>query len=198
MSNSTVRLAVIIGSVREGSFGPVVARWFAEQVQRHGDFELDIIDLAGMALPHELPAISPLMEPDPPRPDGMAELTRRLNAADAVVIVTPEYNHSYPSSLKTAIDWHFTQWDRKAIGFVGYSGHSGGLLAIEHLRQVFSELNAHTVRNFVSFPRYYELFAPDGTFHNPEPAEAAASSMLDSLHWWSTALRSARDISVHA
>ena len=58
----------------------------------------------------------------------------------------------YPAALKTAIDWHFTQWDGKIIGFVGYGGNSGGLLAIEHLRQVFNELNAHTVRNYVYFP----------------------------------------------
>ncbi|MGK8500880.1 NADPH-dependent FMN reductase [Nocardia asiatica] len=194
MSDTPLKLAVIIGSVREGRFGPVVASWFTEQVRRHGSFEVDVIDLADAHLPLDLPAVPPALEPNPPRPDGMAELTRRLDAADAFVIVTPDYNRSVPASLKAAIDWHFTQWDAKAIGFVGYSGASGGLLAIEHLRQIFNELNAHTVRNYVSFPRYYLLFDEAGKLLEPEAPAEAATALLDQLHWWASALTAARSL----
>lgn len=194
MSNAPLKLAVIIGSVREGRFGPVVARWFAEQARRHGSFEVDVIDLAEARIPLELPAVPPAMDPDPQRPEEMTDLTRRLGAADAFVIVTPDYNRSIPASLKAVIDWHFTQWDAKAIGFVGYSGASGGLLAIEHLRQIFNELNAHTVRNYVSFPRYYLLFDEEGRPKEPEEPAAAATAMLDQLHWWANALAAARSL----
>ncbi|WP_039800063.1 NADPH-dependent FMN reductase [Nocardia araoensis] len=194
MSNAPLKLAVIIGSVREGRFGPVVASWFTEQARRHGSFEVDVIDLAEADIPWELPAVPPAMDPDPQRPEGMADLTRRLTAADAFVIVTPDYNRSIPASLKAVIDWHFTQWDAKAIGFVGYSGASGGLLAIEHLRQIFNELNAHTVRNYVSFPRYYLLFDDEGELREPEEPAAAATAMLDQLHWWASALSAARSL----
>ncbi|MGK8490007.1 NADPH-dependent FMN reductase [Nocardia asiatica] len=194
MSDTPLKLAVIIGSVREGRFGPVVASWFAEQARRHGSFEVDVIDLADAHLPLDLPAVPPALEPNPPRPDGMTELTRRLDAADAFVIVTPDYNRSVPASLKAAIDWHFTQWDAKAIGFVGYSGASGGLLAIEHLRQIFNELNAHTVRNYVSFPRYYLLFDEEGKLLEPEAPAEAATALLDQLHWWASALTAARSL----
>jgi NAD(P)H-dependent FMN reductase len=194
MSSSQLRLAVIIASVREGRFGPTVAGWFTEQARAHGGFEIDVIDLADFPLPLALPAISPMMEPNPPRPDGMAELTRRLGEADAMVIVTPDINRSYPASLKVAIDWHFTQWQHKAIGFVGYSGLSGGLLAIEHLRQVFNELHAHTVRDYISFPRYYLLFDANGALLNPGEPNAAAGTMLDQLRWWAGALAAARAI----
>lgn len=194
MSDDNLRLAVIIASVRDGRFGPTVARWFTEQARRHGRFEVDVIDLADFPLPPALPATSPKIEPNPPRPDGMAGLTRGLERAHAMVVVTPEFNRSYPASLKTAIDWHFTQWDRKTIGFVGYSGNSGALLAIEHLRQVFNELGAHTLRDYVYFPRYYELFAADGTLHAPDAPEAAATAMLDGLHWWASALAAARAV----
>ncbi|WP_433200884.1 NADPH-dependent FMN reductase [Nocardia sp. CA-107356] len=191
---STLKLAVIIGSVREGRFAPAVASWFVEQATRHGGFEIDLIDLAEVELPLALPAVSPMLDPDPERPAGMTDLTRRLGEADAFVILTPDYNRSYPASLKAAIDWHFTQWDRKAIGFVGYSGASGGLLAIEHLRQVFNELNAHTIRNYVTFPRYYLLFDAEGGLLEPDEPAAAATAMLDQLHWWATALTAARSI----
>ncbi|MEC3952503.1 NAD(P)H-dependent oxidoreductase [Nocardia sp. CDC153] len=196
--SSTLRLAVIIGSVREGRFGPVVANWFAEQARAHGAFEVDVIDLADYPLPHALPAVSPLMEPNPVRPGNTAELSERLAAADAMVVVTPDINRSFPASLKTAIDWHYTQWDRKTIGFVGYSGKSGGLLAIEGLRAVFNELNAHTVKDYVSFPRYFLHFGPDGQLLDPTEFDRAAAVMLDQLHWWATALTAARGVSVSA
>jgi NAD(P)H-dependent FMN reductase len=192
LSSNTLHLAVLIASVRNGRFGPTVARWFTEQARQDGRFEVGVIDLADYPLPLALPAVSPLIEPNPVRPDGMDELTRRLDAADAIVIVTPDINRSYPASLKTAIDWHFTQWNRKTIGFVGYSGHSGGLLAIEHLRQVFNELDAHTVRDYVSFPRFYLLFDEDGRLREPDEPAAAATALLDQLHWWASALMAAR------
>ncbi|WP_063048705.1 NADPH-dependent FMN reductase [Nocardia arthritidis] len=194
MSNAPLKLAVIIGSVREGRFGPVVATWFSEQAWRHGGFEVDVIDLAEAHIPLELPAVPPAMDPNPPRPEGMTDLTRGLAAADAFVIVTPDYNRSIPASLKAVIDWHFTQWDAKAIGFVGYSGASGGLLAIEHLRQIFNELNAHTIRHYVSFPRYYLLFDEEGRLREPEEPAAVATAMLDQLHWWASALAAARSL----
>ncbi|MCX4096978.1 NADPH-dependent FMN reductase [Nocardia sp. alder85J] len=197
MSSPALRLVVIIASVRDGRFGPNVARWIAGQAERHGGFTVEVVDLADITLPHALPAVSPLMNPNPDRPGTLPELTRALDDADAMVIVTPEINHSYPSSLKTAIDWHFAQWSRKAIGFVGYSGHSGGLIAIEHLRAVFSELDAHTVRNYVSFARYFQLFdMTTGELLDPNGPDAAAATMLDQLHWWASALATARRVAV--
>ncbi|MBP1161929.1 MULTISPECIES: NADPH-dependent FMN reductase [unclassified Rhodococcus (in: high G+C Gram-positive bacteria)] len=192
--SDNLKLAVIIGSVREGRFGPVVASWFADQARLHGEFDVDVIDLAEAHLPLQLPAVPPAMDPHPARPDGMAELTERLDAADAFVIVTPDYNRSFPAALKAAIDWHFTQWSGKTVGFVGYSGASGGLLAIEGLRQVFNELDAHTVREYVSFPRYYLLFDEDGALREPDEPAAAARGMLDRLQWWARALAAARAV----
>ncbi|MEV6104675.1 NAD(P)H-dependent oxidoreductase [Streptomyces sp. NPDC051940] len=187
-----LNLAVITGSVREGRFGPVVTDWFTRQAGEHGRFTVDVIDLADVPLPLELPPVPPSMEPDPQRPAGMAALTDRLAAADAVVLVTPEYNRSFPASLKQAVDWHFTQWQRKPVAFVGYSGGTGGVLAIEQLRQVLGELQAHTVREYVSFPRYYEHFTADGAWQAPGHAAADAKVMLDELTWWAQALAAAR------
>ncbi|WP_448333633.1 NADPH-dependent FMN reductase [Streptomyces sp. DSM 41534] len=187
-----LNLAVVIGSVREGRFGPVVAKWFAERAEEYGRFTVNLVDLADTPLPLALPAVPPALEPRMARPAGMAGLTRRLEEADAVVVVTPDYNRSFPASVKAAIDWHYTEWEAKPIGFVGYSGASGGLLAIEQLRQVFAELQAHTVRNAVTFPRYYELFGPEGRLRDPEGPNGVAKAMLDELLWWGELLHEAR------
>jgi NAD(P)H-dependent FMN reductase len=190
---SAPALAIVVGSVRESRFGPVVAAWVAEQAAAHGGFGVDVIDLADYDIPLALPAASPKYAGDDyPRPAGLAGLTARLDAADAFVIVTPEYNHSFPASLKNLIDWHYTQWQAKPIGFVSYGGLSGGLRAVEQLRQVFAELHAITVRDSVSLHGPWSGLGEDGRPLDPAVLESAAKNMVDQLLWWGRALRTAR------
>lgn len=191
---NTYKLAVVIGSVREGRFGPTVAAWVAEQARGHGGFEVAVVDLADCEIPLELPALSPKHAGENyPRPEGMAPLTAALADADAFILVTPEYNHSYPASLKAAIDWHFTQWTAKPVAFVSYGGAAGGRHAVLHLENVLTELHAVTIRDGLSFPNYFTAWQ-DG---EPIDAESAnrAKLMLDQLVWWAGALRTARDAS---
>ncbi|MEA5363576.1 NAD(P)H-dependent oxidoreductase [Amycolatopsis sp., V23-08] len=178
MSEAPVRVAVIVGSVREGRFGPVVAGWLAGVARDHGGFDVEVVDLAEPDLPLAMPA------------SGSA-VTPRLEAADAFVVVTPEYNHSYPASLKNAIDWHRGEWAAKPVGFVSYGGISGGLRAVEHLRAVFAELHAVTIRETVSFHGARTRFDDDGV-PTDEGAAVAAKALLDQLEWWARSLAEAR------
>ncbi|RJQ79725.1 NADPH-dependent oxidoreductase [Pseudonocardiaceae bacterium YIM PH 21723] len=183
-----IRLAVIIGSVREGRFGPTVAHWFAQQVRQHEGFEIDLIDLADFPLPAELSK-----QPDPATAEVLACTVPRLAAADAFVIVTPEYNRAYPASVKSLLDWHYEPWRAKPVGFVSYGGMTGGLLAVNQLRQVLPELHALTVRDTVSFHNVWQHFGADGTLREPDGANGAAKVMLDQLGWWAGALRTAKE-----
>ena len=154
------------------------------------------MDLAEVEIPLALPAESPKMAGEAyPRPAGMAGLTARLEAADAFVLVTPEYNHSYPASLKAAIDWHFTQWKAKPVAFVSYGGAAGGRHAVLHLENVLTELHAVTIREGLAFPSYWANFE-DGQPLEPQAPEYA-KVMLEQLAWWATALRKARSESVY-
>jgi NAD(P)H-dependent FMN reductase len=189
----TSKLAILIGSVRQGRFGPVAAAWIAEQTRDHGGFDIEVVDLADFEIPLVLPADSPKLAGDAyPRPPGMAGLTARLDAADAFIIVTPEYNHSYPASLKAAIDWHFTQWTAKPIAFVSYGGAAGGRHAVLHLENVLTELHAVTIRDGLSFPNYFVNFDFEAGRPLDPQAIGYAAAMLDQLLWWATALRKAR------
>ncbi|MCP2167057.1 NADPH-dependent FMN reductase [Goodfellowiella coeruleoviolacea] len=193
MNIENLNLAVITASVRQGRFGPVVTDWFATQARQHGQFTVDLIDLAEVALPLSLPNASPKAEGDAyPRPAEMADLTGRLAAADAFVVVTPEYNHSFPASIKSLIDWHYTQWQAKPVGFVSYGGISGGLRAVEQLRLVFAEMHAVTTQASVSFANYWEQFDATGQPSRPDLANEAAKLLLDQLWWWGGALHRAR------
>ncbi|MGH3986911.1 MAG: NADPH-dependent FMN reductase [Pseudonocardiaceae bacterium] len=166
-------LAVIVASVREGRFGPVVADWFAGQAKQRDDLSVDVIDLADTPVPS-------------------ATFTSRIGAADAFVIVTPEYNHGYPGPLKTAIDSVGREWQAKPVGFVCYGGLSGGLRAVEQLRVVFAELHTVTIRDTVSFHGARQRFDEHGTPREPDAVNAAADALLDQLAWWAHTLRHAR------
>ncbi|MEV0690600.1 NAD(P)H-dependent oxidoreductase [Streptomyces sp. NPDC050388] len=182
-ANTPLRVVVLTGSTREGRFAPVVADWFLRFAAQRGDLELDPVDLAEHPLPDVVSAV--------PHPEA-AEVTERLAAADAFVVITPEYNHSFPAPLKNAIDLHFTQWQAKPVGFVSYGGLAGGLRAVEQLRLVFAELHSVTVRDTVSFHNAWENFAEDGSPLRPEIPEGAGKAMLDQLTWWGRTLRAGR------
>jgi NAD(P)H-dependent FMN reductase len=182
-NSNSLHLAIIIGSTRQGRFAPTVANWFAGQARQRNDMTVDIIDLAETRLPDVLS--------ERPAPE-LAAISPRLADADAFVVVTPEYNHSFPAPLKTAIDWHFKEWQAKPVGFVSYGGISGGLRAVEQLRQVFAELHAVTVRDTVSFHGAWAQFDSEGLPNDSDRYEKTARTMLDQLAWWGHALREAR------
>ncbi|MFF3887115.1 NADPH-dependent FMN reductase [Streptomyces sp. NPDC001914] len=191
VTDDTLRTAVIIGSTRDGRFGPVVADWIAGHIAQREDTEADLIDLVETPVPTVFPAFG-----QAPSDEAVAQLgavTPRLARADAFVIVTPEYNHSFPAPLKNAVDWHNEQWHAKPVGFVSYGGLSGGLRAVEQLRVVLAELHAVTIRNTVSFHNYAEVFGSDGRPSDPG-CDVAAKAMLDQLTWWGQSLRAARDV----
>lgn len=182
MADAPLRVAVILSSTREGRFGPTVAHWYADRVRQHGGMEMDLIDLAEEELPSRMTG-----NPGP----EVAAVTERLDAADAFTVVTPEYNHSFPAPLKTAIDWHYAEWQAKPVSFVSYGGVSGGLRAVEQLRLVFAEVHAVTMRDTVSFAMAGNLFDSNGQPTDPE-CNGAAKTMLDQLSWWGHTLREGR------
>ncbi|GAA1015486.1 hypothetical protein STXM2123_5314 [Streptomyces sp. F-3] len=192
MSTDPLKLVVILGSVRQGRFGEVVAHWFARLAKEHSAFDVEVVDLAETELPLSLPSTPPAMATEELRPAEMLPLSAKLAAADAFVVVTPEYNHSFPASLKALIDWHFTEWRAKPVGFVSYGAQSGGLRAVEQLRLIFAEMHAVTIRDGVAFPFYWEAFDEDGTPRDAEGTSGAVKVMLDELAWWGTALHEAR------
>ncbi|MDT0307903.1 NAD(P)H-dependent oxidoreductase [Streptomyces sp. DSM 44917] len=189
-----LRLAVILGSVRDGRFGPVVAEWFAGRAREHGGLDVRLIDTAEHPLPVGFgPGAGEADEPGGPGgATPRASVAAQLAQAEAFVVVTPEYNHSIPASLKNLIDWHNVEWHAKPVGFVSYGGISGGLRAVEHLRHIFAELHTVTIRDTVSFHMAWERFDREGRPVDPKGPNDAATALLNQLSWWAHALREAR------
>ena len=178
-----IKLALILGSTREGRFCDTVADWAAGEIEGRDEFLLDRIDPAHLDLPARLER-----RPGP----AVQALRQRLGAAEAFVVVTPEYNRGYPAVLKQVIDSANAEWQAKPVAFVSYGGVAGGLRAVEQLRLVFAELHAMTVRDAVSFAGVWQKFTADGRLHDPEGPGRAMAVMLARLRWWALTLRHGR------
>ncbi|MEU9519891.1 NAD(P)H-dependent oxidoreductase [Streptomyces sp. NPDC048224] len=185
-TTAPLRVTLLVGSNRHGRFGTVVADWLLGHLHDRDDLVPEVVDVAATDLPTTF-------APTPEASAALAEITPKLAGADAFVVLTPEYNHSFPAGLKNVIDWHFGEWRAKPVGLVSYGGMAGGVRAAEHLRQVFAELHAVTVRDTVSFPNAGASFDGEGRLTDPSGPDAAAKTMFDQLVWWGRALREAKE-----
>lgn len=184
----TLRLGIIIGSTRPGRLGPQVADWVYKLAIDQGHAEYELLDLATFSLPlldEPIPAMAaPGSQPHTKRwAQAIADL-------DGFVFVTPEYNHGVPAALKNAIDFLFTEWNDKTVGFVGY-GADGAVRAVEHLRGVMAQTRAATVGSQValSLTSDFENFSD----FTPRPAQnETLAGMLHDLVRWAMALRRLR------
>jgi NAD(P)H-dependent FMN reductase len=184
------RLMVIIGSTRPGRVGLPVAQWFVRRASAHGGFELRLVDLAELNLPL-------LDEPNHPRLRRYThrhtrEWSARVEACDAFVLVTAEYNHSYPAPLKNAIDYLHHEWRDKPVGFVSYGGVAAGTRAMQHLKSVIAALRMVPAVAAVNIPFVAQLIGEDGALQANEIMEQAVAAMLDELLRLHGALRGLR------
>jgi NAD(P)H-dependent FMN reductase len=183
--NQQLKVGLIYGSARQGRFCDTVARWTEKELGLSGNFSVEMIDPAahGRASRSETPTHEA---------GSYRSLRTQLADADAFVVVTPEYNHGYPAALKELIDSAGEEWHAKPVAFVSYGGVSGGLRAVEQLRQVFAELHVVSIRDSISFQNAWQLFDSTGCPADPDRCSAQMSRMLAKLHWWAIALRTAR------
>src|SRR5580692_9496305 len=191
----SLRLQLIIGSVRESRFADKPAAWIQDRLSGREDFELDVLDLRD----HPLPLFNSPMSPvrtlrDYPN-EAVAALGRRFDSADGYITVTSEYNHGYPASLKNALDYVFPEFNKKPMTFVGY-GNAGGARAVEQLRLVCVEFEMAPLRHAVHiFPDLMRpaMKAEEFTTSLFESLDPRLELLANDLVWWATALKTARE-----
>lgn len=183
MTSHPVRLLVIDGRAPTGRSGRAVADWFVSRARRRPGLDVEHVVVAELGLPLYPPASG-----HPTLHDWAA----RVRAADAAVIVMPEYNRSFPAGVKLAVDALQDEWEDLPVGFVTYGGISGGLRAADQLRPVLGELRAVVVRDTVSFAYPWERLDDTGVLDPGDGAEVAADVLLADLERWALLLRRGR------
>jgi NAD(P)H-dependent FMN reductase len=172
------KLLIVIASTRPGRVGLPVGEWFYERALAHGGFDPELVDLAVLDLPL-------LDEPNHPR---MQKYTKEhthawsatVAAADAIVLVTAEYNYGYPAALKNALDYLHHEWRHKAVGFVSYGGVAAGTRAVQQLKQVVGALMLYPAQSAVSIP-FAQKFIKDEQVQPNDEMQQASTVLLDEL-----------------
>ena len=174
---------IIFGSSRQGRKGGKVADWIKKEIENDHRFHVDYVDLQNHVLPFFDEPISPFSMGslnDYTQPEGKA-WAERVAKNEAVIIITPEYNHSFPGVLKNALDWVGKPWIDKPVGFISYGGISGGTRAIEQLRLVAAELGLIQVAAAIHFPFFKTAFDEQEQPLRMDYYTQAISKMLDEI-----------------
>jgi NAD(P)H-dependent FMN reductase len=182
-ASSVRRVVVVSSSVRMHRISPSIAEWVAEAAEQRDGVEVDLLDLGKVTLPAD-DLLGPGGEP-------RSEVADRLDAADAFVFVTPEYNHSFPAPLKRLVDAHYREWRLKPATVVAYGVH-GGHAAIEQLRGVLAELNIVTTRRVMGLRAPWESLDEAGRYTPDEAVAKGLAAVLAELAWWTDVLADAR------
>lgn len=171
------RIMIIVGSVRPGRIGLPIAQWVRDRVEAAGH-EVDFADLAEIGLPFlDEPAHPAKRQYEKPHTIAWSE---RVDAAEAYILVTPEYNHSYSPALKNALDFLFHEWSRKPVAFVSYGGVSGGLRGVTALEPVLIALGMQRTTADVVIPSARGQLE-DGALVHDESRERALQAVVDEL-----------------
>ena len=149
----SMTVAVLSGSLRQESFNTKLAKAFIAAAPE--GVTATLVDI------HDLPMLNEDLEADLPAP--VVALQEAVRQADAVLLVTPEYNRSFSAAIKNALDWGsrpdgVNVWDGKPVGLAGCTPYNLGAFGAQtQLRQVLMYLNMHPLQQ----PEFYMEHAAD-------------------------------------
>ena len=184
-----LKVVVVYGSVRSTRQGIGAARFVVSECRSRGH-EVALVD----PLEYRLPLLDKMYKEYPPgeAPETLQRLAALIVPADAIVVVSGEYNHSIPPALSNLLDHFLEEYFWKPSAIVCYSaGAFGGVRAAMQLRMMLAELGTVSIPSIFPVPKVQEAFAEDGTPHDPKTHERV-QKFLDELEWYACALRAAR------
>lgn len=182
--NNKFNIPVLLGTARSGRASEDVAHFVCQKLSENKNIVSELIDVKD-----HLYTIT-----TPPWGEGGADKSKTkwkeiMEHADALVIVTPEYNHSYPGELKLLLDSLYEEYEKKPVGVCGVSaGGLGGARVALHIKQVLIELKMIPARNSVYFSNVKDLFNESGTIKDTSYGERVGT-MLEEIFWYTSALR---------
>ena len=180
-----LNMPVLLGTNRKDRNSAFAAQWIFAQMRQRDDIETRLFDVADFALPQQDYGQT-VKERFPDWRDAIIK-------ADALVIVSPEYNHGYPGTLKAVLDLLLKEYIHKAVAFVGVSaGPWGGTRVIEALVPMVRELGLAVTFTDLNFPYVQKTFDQNGKLLD-SAFEQRAKAFLDELVWMARVLKWGRE-----
>lgn len=181
--NRPIFIPVILGTTRQGRMSEHVAKFVFEEVSKRDGVETELIDIREIPLP-TTGAGEDIKD---------SKFSATVMRADALIIVSPEYNHGYPGLLKHVLDTNLKEYIHKAVGICGVSaGGFGGTRVIENLLPVMRELGLVTIFWDGNFSGVQNIFDASGKLLDQAYIKRI-DKFLKELIWMAKVLRYGRE-----
>ena len=178
-------IPILLGTIRQGRQSEKAAKFLFEKASKHPEIETKLFDPREMNLPMDDEGQA-LKEKNPEYRDAIIR-------ADGLIIVSPEYNHGYPGSLKLVLDMLLKEYIHKAVGLCGVSaGGFGGTRVVEKLVSVVRELGLTVTFTDLNFSRIQNAFDEKGNLTD-ESFNKRVDGFLEELIWMAKVLRWGRE-----
>jgi len=156
-----LQLKIIHPSTRDARKGFSISQWLYDEFSKLQGIDIELVDLKAENLPFfnedEMPIRQKYTH------EIQQNWAKKIDAADAFVFVTCEYNHGMPASLKNALDYLSKEWNYKPAFCVGYGGMDGGARAIMTLKNILSTLRMFPVES-INLPFFFHHLDENGKF----------------------------------
>jgi NAD(P)H-dependent FMN reductase len=189
------KIAVVVGSTREGRQSDKLAAWAAKEIGKHADVE--VLDLRDYPMPFFDEAISPRYNPERKAAPEVQKWLDKVAEFDGYALVTPEYNRSTSAVLKNALDVLDYQMDQKPVALIAH-GSTGGAQAVANLRMALPGVGAVSIPQALFFSDHLaESINDDGELKEeiksrPYGPQGNLEAQTESLIWYVDALKAAR------
>ena len=177
-------IPLILGTVRQGRMSEPIAKFILEQVLQYQGVETELIDIRKLPIP--------LIDAGPnAKIPGFSEVVQR---ADGLIIVTPEYNHTYPGLLKHVLDLNYKEYLHKAVGICSVSaGSFGGVRAVEALLPTLKAFGLGTIVTDLNFGNVERIVDESGHLIEPETYIRRFKRFMTELVWLTKTLKYGRE-----
>src|SRR4029079_539207 len=181
MPDEKLFIPVLLGTPRKHRESGHVADWVLSRMELRDEIETRLFDARDFHLPYD--------DYGQEIKDRFPEWRDAVIRADGLVIVTPEYNHGPPGTLKAVLDLLLREYIHKAVGFVAVSSQVwGGTRVIESMVNMVRELGLAVTFTDLNFPRVHTQFDENGNLKD-EAYDKRVQDFLDELAWMATTLR---------
>lgn len=174
------RVAILSSSVRRQRLSHRVALFLQRYLQRTGMAETELLDLKA----YDFPLFDERFAFQEHPSEKLLDFTERFFRTDALIVVTPVYNASYPAALKNVIDLYYNEWKRRPAAVVSVtSGQVPGIATVQAVQTLLTKLGAIVTPGLCTVTAVSDLFDEEGTPRSAEKAEALLRPMLGELLW---------------